>query len=388
MMTLRVDVKPELLTWALERSQRPREDFAKFEKLELWLTGELAPTLRQLQGFATATRTPVGMLLLAEPPHDELPIPDFRTLTGDRPDEPSPDLMDAIAICEERQEWFRSHLLAIGEDPLEFVGSVSASTDAGSVAETMREAIDFEFADRTEIKSWRESFATLRDLAEDVGVLVMVSGVVGSNTSRVLDPREFRGFALVDDFAPVVFVNGRDTVAAQIFTLAHELAHIWLGQSAVSSASMWQQETTAVERWCDQVAAQFLVPREELARVSRHVDASSARPEAERLARIFKVSTLVILRSLRDSGRLSDDDFATVFAAEREYLISRVKLARAKSPGGNFYNTQPARVGKTFARALIADTLEGRTLHRDALRMLGFKKFETFDKLSRELGVA
>lgn len=387
-MALRVDVKPELLAWAVGRSQRPPADFARFDKLDLWLTGDLAPTLKQLQSFASATRTPVGLLLLDEPPAEELPIPDFRTLSGDQPSDPSPDLLDSIAICEERQEWYRNHLASVGEEALDFVGSATVEVASDVAAARMRGLLEFEFADRRSIPSWRETFAALRDRAEEAGVLVMVSGVVGSNTSRTLDPREFRGFALSDKLAPVVFVNGRDTVAAQIFTLAHELAHIWLGQSAVSSASLWERESKSVERWCDAVAVEFLVPMVEFRRVSHRVSTETARSEAERIARIFKVSTLVILRRLRDAEMLEADDFAEVFESERDYLIRLVEERRRSGGGGNFYNTQPARVGKTFARAVIADTLEGHTLQRDALRMLGFKKFETFDKLSRVLGVA
>ena len=213
-----------------------------------------------------------------------------------------------------------------------------------------------------------------------MGIMVMCSGVVLNNNNRRLDADEFRGFALADDLAPLVFINGADTKAAQMFTLAHELAHIWLGQSAVSDAQALQISEHEVERWCNRVAAELLVP---LAVMQREYRAGSElQGEVQRLARRFKVSTLVILRRIHDAGGLTRDEFWQKYEEELERL-----LAIAKGSGGNFYLTQAARVSKRFARALVVSTLEGQTLHLDAFRMLGFAKLETFKKLDRSLGV-
>ena len=208
----------------------------------------------------------------------------------------------------------------------------------------------------------------------------MSSGVVLNNNRRRLDPREFRGFAMVDEFAPLVFINGADSKAAQMFTLAHELAHLWLGVSAVSDAEPSEVPTQEIERWCNRVAAELLVPiralREELRR------RANLDEEVSRLARAFKVSTLVILRRVYDARALSRDEFNTAYEAE----LTRLQQV-AKSSGGDFYLTQAARVSKRFARALVASTLEGQTLYRDAFHMLGISKVETFHELGRNLDV-
>lgn len=382
-MVSRVAVAPQLLRWAVERSGRSAEDLRRFRVAE-WEAETAQPTMRELADFARATYTPVGFLFLAEPPHEELPIPDFRTL-GDRPIRtPTPDLLDTIYACEARQAWFQEYAQLNGVEPVDLVGSQTLQTPVVDAAAALSHELGFGLDRRVEFANWSDAFDGLREHAEDAGVLIMTSGVVGSNTRRRLNPEEFRGFALVDELAPVVFVNGADTKAAQIFTLAHELCHIALGESAVSRPDLAQlDDSNASERWCNAVAAELLVPLATIHDAYRPgVDLTT---ELDRLAKFYKVSTLVILRRIAEAGLMSRRQYRDAYGQELERVL---ELAGERGSGGSFYNTTPVRVSKRFARALISDTLEGRTSHREAFRLLGSKKFSAFEELSHRLGVA
>jgi Zn-dependent peptidase ImmA (M78 family) len=378
---MRVEVKPELLRWAVNRAGIGALD-ARFPKLASWISGEAKPTLKQLEDFANAAHLPLGYLFLQAPPIERLPIPDFRTAGNEYISHPSPDLLDTIYACQQRQDWYREFMQFTGEDPPPFVGSMTVKSRIETAASRIRTALNFNLEERYSFASWGEAARRFIDQAESLGILVMVNGIVGNNTSRKLNPEEFRGFALVDDLAPTIFINGADTKAAQMFTLAHELAHVWLGASAISDAAVISSPSNDAEKWCNQVAAELLVPLETV-REEYRKDAS-LRSELDRLARRFKVSTLVVLRRIYDAGGITREEYWAAYRRELALLRKMIK----ESDGGDFYPTHALRVGHRFARALVASTLEGQTLYRDAFRMLGISKLATFQEIGRKLRVA
>lgn len=148
-MTVRVHVEPSLLEWASARSGKSPDDLSRrVPRLAAWARGDAQPTLKQLETFARATSTPVGLLMLPEPPDMPLPVPDFRTLPNAVAAPATPDLLDTIYLCEERQEWYRSYALVNNADPLDFVGSATAEDDVVSTANHMRARLDFGLASR------------------------------------------------------------------------------------------------------------------------------------------------------------------------------------------------------------------------------------------------
>ena len=373
-MTACADVKPELLRWARERARLdPAVLVRRFPKYIEWERGTARPTLKQLEAFARTSRAPVGCLFLSEAPIEEVPIPDFRTVGDSAIGRPSPEMLDTVYLCQQRQDWYREFARVEGEGPRPFVGSASIASDIEATAAQMRRALGFDLDERHTLPTWSAALRRFGEQAEALGVLVMISGIVGSSTRRRLNPEEFRGFALADPLAPLVFVNGADTKAAQMFTLAHELAHLWLGESALSDVAVRPTRLHRVEAWCNRVAAELLVPGQ----VVRAAHDTSA----ERLARRFKVSTLVVLRRLKDVSRLGEAEFRVAYRDE----IGRLS-ARPAANGGSFHPTLRVRVGRRFGHALVTSTLEGRTSFSESLRLLGIRKISTFREFADTLG--
>lgn len=372
-----------VLRWAAQRAHLDAGDLAaRFHKWPLWLSGDAQPTLKQLEDFARLTHTAIGYFFLPQPPELELPVPDFRTVRNEALAEPSSDLLDTLYLCQQRQDWYRDHARMHGLPALPFVGSASLKESPEAVAQRLRETLRLSTEVRRQMPTWTDALRQLIAKAEDAGVMVMVSSVVGSNSHRKLDVDEFRGFALADNLAPLVFLNGADSKAAQMFTLAHELAHVWLGATGVSDAQVGQVPEQQTERWCNQAAAELLMPMAEL-RAAHERDAPIP-DEIQRLAREFKVSTLVALRRLFDSGYIGQTALWQHYREEQERLRT---LKERSSSGGDFYHSLGARTSKRFARAIVSSTLEGLTSFPDAFRMLGVRKTATFYEAARELGV-
>lgn len=378
----RVEVKPELLRWARERSRIDElEVSARFPQVEAWERGERQPTIKQLEAFAKATHTPLGYFFLPEPPVERLPIQDFRTVR-EGVELPSADLLDTIYAMQRRQDFLRDERRDGEGEPLDFVGSARLTDDPESVGREMRRVVGLDDGWAAEVRTWIEAVGELRRRTERLGVVPVINGVVGNNTSRKLDVHEFRGFALTDPYAPLIFVNGADAKSAQMFTLAHELAHVWLGHDGegVSGFEGIFPGSQRIEKFCDHAAAEFLVPAGELKKQWPAVKHEG--DSFERLARHFKVSPIVAGRRAMDLRLVGRDAF---FEFYRDY--TQRERARAKTPtGGDFYNTQNTRLGQSFALAVMRAALKGRLSFKEAYDLTGLRG-GAFQEYGRRLGV-
>lgn len=378
---MRVDVKPDLLLWACARAGRSVSTLAQkpsLHKLPAWVRGEARPTFKQLEKFAHATHTPFGYFFLPEPPKESIPIPDLRTVGNAYTGRPGPDLLDTIYAMQRRQAWLQEDLTECGAEPRDFVGSARTQDDPQGVGREMRRMAGMDEGWAAEVRTWENAVSKLRRAVENLGVMAVINGIVGNNTHRKLEVEEFRGFALSNRYAPLVFVNGADAKSAQMFTLAHELAHIWLGKSALTDTGLISQPSQEIEIWCDQAAAEFLVPARELKAYWPRVRHEETPFYA--IARHFRVSPIVAGRRTMDLRLVNRETFFTFY---HEYIA---KERRKSTSGGDFYKNQNNRVGELFAVQVISAAKSSRVSFREAYDLTGLRG-DAFQNYASYLGM-
>lgn len=377
-------LKPNVLRWARERASLEEAVLAKKlhtteEKVTAWeQDGKIS--FAKMQDLAHVTHTPEGYFFLPKPPEDKLPIPDFRTLKDAPLKRPTPDLLETVQTMQVRQAWMRDFLIEEGEGPLTFVGRATLHSDPVEVAADMRRTLGFTDGWASQEKSWTDALMHLRQKIETAGILIVINGVVGNNTYRKLSPEEFRGFALCDSYAPLIFINGADFKSAQMFTFAHELAHLWIGKDGVSNFEALQPPPLEVEIWCNKVAAEFLMPALEVHGCWEQ--AQRAEEPFQALARRFKVSAIVAARRALDLGLIEKKTFFDFYNA---YIDDERRKEAKHASGGSFWNNQNVRVGQRFGHAVVRAAREGKLLYREAYHLTGMHG-ETFTKFAETLG--
>lgn len=283
---------------------------------------------------------------------------------------------------QRRQSWMRDELIEQGQSALSFIGSltrhVRIESAAGRILKTLK--LSEEWASKC--PTWEDALVVLRESAEDAGIFVATNSRVGLSNRRTLDPEEFRGFVLCDAYAPLIFVNGADTKSARMFTMAHELAHLWLGYSGLFNLIHMQPNSDAREKYCNRVAAELMVPRKHL--ITRWEEACDTENPFTAVARWFKVSPLVVARRALDLDLIGKAAFFVFYKQQQEEWQQLKAKEKRKEGGPNFYTVQNARLGRRFAYAVVCAAREGRLPYRDAYQLTGLKG-NTFDEYANRL---
>ena len=381
-------LQPNVLRWARVRARLDPDELAEGLKvttstvLDWEATGRIS--IAQVDDLARHTHTPLGYLYLDEPPEERLPIADFRTRGNDSPSRPSPNLLETIFRMQRRQIWMSEQLVYEEFPPLDFVASHNVDSSAPFVASDMAKTLRLNNGWAAYEGSWSKALRFLRDRIEDAGVLVFFNGVVGNNTSRTLDPNEFQGFALVDEYAPLIFVNNADYKAAQIFTLVHELAHLFVGEAGLSRFERLQHSDHEVERLCDKMTAEFLVPEHALLDYWE-LACKTANPY-NAVAREFKVSTIVAARRALDTGLITQSAFYDFYEANKSRGSQSNQDDIQRPRKGHFWNNQHWRLGRRFATEVFHAVTDGRLTYREAYELTDLHG-DTFSNMPVKMGL-
>lgn len=330
------NIHPDRYRWAFSRAGYSEDKAVEaFPLLQGWLSTEKLPTMKQLQDFARKFHVPFGYLFLNQPPRESIPFPVFRGTAG-QTNHLDLNLLDTVNAITARQNWLEEYLVENDIDPSQLIGCITLNTPIAEAVESLRTILHLPTRWAFSYTSADTALGVLTQRLEDAGVFVAYNGVVANNTHRKLAVSECRGFALVSEVAPYIFINSDDSKNAQLFTLIHEAAHVMLNVSA-GHAGIEIGLNDVNERYCDRLAAEFLVPANELRDLWEN--------DIKQLSRLFKVSEIVVARRAHDLQLLSDEDYRTFWM---EYSNRPIKKHK-QGNGGNFYLTSVKRVGRLFA---------------------------------------
>ncbi len=374
-MATRVEnINAKIIEWAIIRAGNNLQEFyAQNPDVLEWVNGTKKPTIKQLENFTHKVHVPFGYMFMNQPPNESVPIPFFRTGTG-LINQVSLNVYHTIQIIQVRQDWLTSYLDESGYPDLDFVGKYNINSNYKEIANNIRTILKLPINWASNHDTWEQALDYLTLQIEEAGIIVNFNGIVGNNTKRKIPVDECRGFVLVDKKVPFLFINAADAKAAQMFTLIHELAHIWLGESAGFDNNQMIPANNPTEILCDKVAAEFLVPE------VFFKEKWDKKPDIKYLSKVFKVSPIVIARRALDLGLISKPDF---FKFYDNYIAEFNHKKENQGPGGDFYATTKKRISLRFASYVNNAVKQNHLLYRDAYNLTNLKG-NTYDRFINE----
>lgn len=371
------NINREIFEWAIVRAGNQLEEFyLSNPKVKEWVDRISFPTIKQLEKFTQKVHVPFGYMFFNEPPLEEIPIPFYRTgQENPHAEKISLNIYNTIQILQERQNWLTDYLNDSEYDDLDFVGKFDTETPYQTIVQDIKQTFGLTNDWASNFNTWEETLNYLTIQIEEIGIIVSFNGIVGNNTRRVIQPSECRGFVLVNKKAPFLFINSADAKAAQMFTIIHELAHIWIGKTAGFDNRQMIPANDPIEILCDQVAAEFLVPERFL------IEKWKESNNIKYLSKLFKVSPIVIARRALDLNLITRPYFFDFYNNYIEAL--KLKKDTSKTSGGNFYATAKKRISLRFAGYVNNAVKENHLLYRDAYKLTTLKG-NTYNKFINE----
>ena len=385
-MSISVEISPSVLAW-IGQQISAKTDSQISTLLNRWISKEEKPTAKTIRRVSQATHIPFGYFFLKSPPLGECNLIHCRTIDSTSIKTQSRDFIDVYNSMLNVQNWMAEYNReTLGWEPLPFVGRYNENNLPTEIAVNIRHELEL-FEDFFILEKSSDScFNYLRKRISESGILVMKNAVVGSNTHRRLDIKEFRAFTIVNDYAPLIFINGNDAKTGKLFSLTHELAHIWIGSNSLFNDLYFNSHVSKTEQTCNAVAAEILVPlsifKDEWTKLN--VNSGDIVDRISELADIFHCSKLVIARRALDLKFISQKTYADIQSQTRMQFENLHLSSTSKFGGGSFYNNLKSNWDKNFILALDYSMKSGNTPYLDAYRLTGLKS-QTFQNLVAQL---
>ncbi len=379
MPKVNVEVSDKIIDWILENIDSEKLTPEILEMVYNLSDDKNKPTMKQVLDLSKKINIPFGYFFLKEPPKENLDIIKYRTINSVKFKKPSRNLIDTINYMERVQDWMKSYCLEINAEDLKYVGSVSEDEDAQDFAKLIRKEIGLKDDWFTKCKDASESFSFLRKLFGEIGIIVMMSGVVGQNNKRKLNLEEFRAFVLIDEYAPLIFINSNDSNNGKLFSLLHEAVHIWLGTDELYNDFEVDNGVSKTEKLCNAVTAEILVPMNSFRKEWSKVNENDLVKKIKKISQFYKCSQIVIARRALDMNFINAKEYQVI----SNNILSSLneKFESKSSSGGDYYRTQKSRIDNRFLLALNDSTLEGKTSFSEAYRLSNTSR-KTFSALT------
>lgn len=364
-MVQRLTINPDILSTYIKSSNTPLEIIEKkVPKIQEILEGTKQPTFNQISAIANLINVPTGLLLLNNKVDTNNINLNFRTISSQAIDEMSPELKDTILEMQEKQDFLKNEV----ETDLDFVGKFSVSEDINPVITDIKSYL--------KSTSYKDRLRQYREKISQTGVFVFFNGKIKDNTHRNLNLSEFRGFALADKRAPIIFINQKDSKTGQLFTLVHEFVHLFLGENDLLEENS-SFSIDPLESFVNKVTAEILVPQDELlTKFDRTIDLFS---QLEKIARYFEVSQFVIVRRLFDLNILTKKEYDD---ATKKLTKEFEKIPKKENSGGNYNNNLNFRMDRNFFQYVNNAVMQNRLTYTDAFNIVGvgYKGYKTLLK--------
>lgn len=356
-MSTELAVNNKVLSRYIHNSNTPIDAIAKrIKSINLILDGKKNPTFNQLSTISKIINVPVGLLILddyIEPYEEKL---DFRTINSSDIEEMSSELKDTIKEMRVKQDFLKDEV----ENHLDFINKFSINDNYQHVAEEIRKYLNININYFENIDD--NPFTYFRNKISQIGVFIFLNGKYKDNTHRNLNINEFRGFVLADQKAPIIFINQKDSKKGQLFTLIHELVHLFIGYDEIYNIKeINHNKFDKVEAFVNKVTAEILVP-------SKIFETIGNKPIDE-LLKIFPVSEYVLIRRQYDFNFITHNEYKEQVKVLEENYQEIKNIDRNK--GGNYKNNLNFRMDKNFFNYVENAVKSDKISYTDAFKILG-----------------